>query len=765
MTRAARTPSRDDRGATTVVFAVVVLLLFAFAALGVEITSMYARDRAVQTVADVTALAAAQDLPDACAAVATALRTLTAEGNAVPDDDGNAVFGVTGGVEDRREPTPAERSALATQLSDRDLANGEVQVLEHFGVLDPENGQGDPPVDPDDPAWLSTAGCRSDLDATRAPSSGDGPARFVRVVVPSRTVRFTFANAFSAFGGGSAPAAAEVRAVATAGILAPKGASILPIATAQPCPGGSSVLLTDVAAGSTTFDPPGSADGPSVTGVVLASDPGGQLPLGSEAELRVGVSGLLGDPADAVEQVLFDVHHGARGLRVELRPTAVTDVVTVQPSVEPSVQPTAEPSVEASVESNPAAEPTQQVAAAPIRDGSGRSPVVALPAPSVDLDPSVEPSTGATPSPTVTRPTEPDPSQPDPTEPEPTELGPTETDPSGPVPSEPDLSEPGITEPEPTEPAGPSTYSATFVVTVDESVTAVSGTWNVRARQPAPAADWSPDAAVGTVTVAGSGLCAEVGLLSTGSTGDASGSGVDLTEGLVDGLTSFPDGVLASPAPAPAERCDGLRGSLAAPLPGARCVSVTLEGSAGRLTRGLVSGPGTDVPGRLAPPNGAATTPCPADGGTVPVTSTPVRPAVVVATTLSCYLSPGATLAQVVDDEDPEADLLRPEIYDDPRFFFVPVLNGATLPTDDGSYAVSELRGAFVTGERVDEDGATVPAECPSIDSCNGLEFVGDELYSVQLLTFPATALPSQLPQPSNGRFYPAGTKEVVLVE
>ena len=321
-----------DAGATTVVFAVVVLLLFAFAALGVELTSMYARDRAVQTVADVTALSAAQQLPDACAAVATAVRTLSAEGNAVQDDDGNAQFGLPGDDGSRRMLTEGELAALAAQLSDRELVNGEVQVLAHFGVLDPVAGDGRAPTGPGDAGWLRTDGCGP--GTTTAPASANGSARFVRVVVPARTVRFTFANVFTALGGTAVPSA-EVRAVATAGIRAPEGASILPIALAGPCPGGVSVLLTDQGVGAVVPDPSGSADGPRVTGVVRADDPGGEIPNGFEGALEIGVSGLVGDPADAVVEVLFDFHHGRPVPRVEVAPTAVRDVLVTDPGPAP----------------------------------------------------------------------------------------------------------------------------------------------------------------------------------------------------------------------------------------------------------------------------------------------------------------------------------------------------------------------------------------------------------------------------------------------
>ena len=136
-------------------------------------------------------------------------------------------------------------------------------------------------------------------------------------------------------------------------------------------------------------------------------------------------------------------------------------------------------------------------------------------------------------------------------------------------------------------------------------------------------------------------------------------------------------------------------------------------------------------------------------------------------TVLSCYLAEGKELADVLDPD--QEGTLRPEVFQDPRFFFVPLLHGEQRPGVAGSYAVSGFRGAFLTTETVDAEDSTVsPAACTGT-SCNGIRFgTGPDSGKVVELTafvFPVSALPTEIVQPGNGSTYVAGTKDLVLVE
>ena len=271
---------RHDSGATTVVFALVVLVLFAVAALGVELSNLYTRDRAVQTTADVAAFAGAQGLPDACEAFTQALRNLNADGNAVQDDD---------------SPT----AATARDMSDDVLVNGEIDVLRRFT----------PGVDVLPADHLPTASCGEAL-STADPQ--DGPGRVVRVTTPGSTVAFAFANVFSAFPGREGISSAEVRATATVGLSGPEGASVLPVFLPSGCvtdTGGPAVLLLGPVPGTASppvFAPAGGDQGPTVS--VVSPEP---IPAGSSSTLRVRLTGLLSNPALA--PAVFDLHTGVEG--------------------------------------------------------------------------------------------------------------------------------------------------------------------------------------------------------------------------------------------------------------------------------------------------------------------------------------------------------------------------------------------------------------------------------------------------------------------
>lgn len=679
---------RDD-GTTTVLFSVVVLLLFAFAALGVELTSLYARDRAVQTVADVTALSAAQELPDACRAVNLAVAILSAEDNAVQDDGGNPVVGRTGddGRDVVRELTPTERAAL----SDRDLSNGEIQLLTEHDPAD------DPPADTGDPRWLDTSGCTGDSAAS--PSS-NGAARFVRVVVPPRTVQLTFANVFTLFDADAAPDSAQVSATATAGIRAPEGAVVLPLYVTDSCAVGPVTVVAAPASDAVTFAPPGADDGPGI--VSVSPD---VLPARSAATIRVRVTGLVGDPDQAAD-IGFDFTRAGVAASQANPPTRVDDVDVQTP--EPPADPA--PASPADATADPSAGPTSEATA----------------------DPSAGPTT------------------PDPT-----------SEATDPVPTDP-----------PTQPE-PTVYDATFTLTVGSDVTSRGGEWSVRAQQPGADGAWTPDDRVGTFLVEDS--CEGSGALNVRRASPGGDSLVaDLAGGVDHDITSFPDSLLGgSTAPTtcddPGDRRQ-VRDVLVAgvPVDGVNCLQVAASQVGGELFQGLVD-PDPDpelAAGRLDPAQAPVTPANVSPDCTDPDDGTDFRwqpPAggpEVVNTVLSCYLAPGKTLGDVLAGK-PAA--LAEEIYSDPRFFFLPVLSTTPSPGEpDTFYAVTELRAAFLTDETFSE-GTRQRATCGE-GHCNGLRFAsGSTLASVQLFTFPATALPSQFPQATNGRFYPAGTKEVVL--
>lgn len=162
--RAGRVRLGADDGATSVVFAVVALLLFAVAALAVDVGNLYAQNQAVQNTADAAAFAAAQELPDSCAAGRVALESLGAADNEVQDD------GVQNDGDGEAAPTAADS-----------FSNGQVQVRDAGGSV-------------------------------LAECSMQG--RSVTVTTPERRVQFAFAGIFDVFPGGEGQQAGVVSASA-----------------------------------------------------------------------------------------------------------------------------------------------------------------------------------------------------------------------------------------------------------------------------------------------------------------------------------------------------------------------------------------------------------------------------------------------------------------------------------------------------------------------------------------------------------------------
>lgn len=611
----------DDDGATAVLMAVLMVVIFGMAALAVEITDMYSRDRASQTVADVAALSGAQLLPEPCAAGERALQTLTEEGNSVRDD-----------------ARPGPYSASASQMSDRDLGNGEIQLLT---ALDPD----DPPTEPSDARWLRAEDC-------------DASARFIRVVTPPRTISFAFASVLP-----DAPRSGTVQAVAAVEL---RGLDVAVLPFHLPDDGclGSRFLVADDSSGPATgtplaFDPAGGPDGPAVAGQW-------ELPAGSDGPIAVTVSGLAADPG---------------------------------PDPEPGPDPSGAPSIEPTAENTP-------------------EPV------SVQLDFTTFDRTGA--------------------------------------------SIASVTVPTVTGTALPAPGTARFQVQVPAEVSETRGVWWVRAFQPSGTRTWSDDSDAGRLsigldlpTVGSCDLPAgpAAGLLTSpraGSTGSD-----DFVANLAGGLdhdlapvgspltdvpctsdgTPYPDAVLDTTPTAS----------------GSTCVAVRGETDPNILARELVAGL-VRSGGRLEGPAASVARDCSVQGQSG-LTAT-VAGNQIASTALSCHLEDGRTLADVVAGDPGSLD---PTVVADPRFFLVPVTATNGWPTAaDTHWPVTGFVGAFVTDEQSGGD-----ASCELPQACNGLLLTDDRagLRAVQAVTFPLSALPEEIAQPTDGRSFVGGTKDFVLVE
>lgn len=288
-----------DAGATAVLTAVLAVVLFGFAALAVELTDMYSRDRASQTTADLAALAGAQELPDPCAAALVARETLAQGGNAVRDDAGSDVY-----------------SASFVELSDGDLTNGEIQVLTG---LDPDN----PPTSPADPTWIDTSGCTAPGSLTTA--------RVVRVITPPRTKEFTLAAVLP-----DAPQQGEVRRIAAVAVRSPQLKDVLPTFLPDSCGFGSNYVVTNSpSAGggpseTPNFTPNGVSEANQNNAPKIVSVTSSRVDGGIVQEITVRVENLTVAPTSATT-TRFDFHTG-RASTTERHPPA-----TSPPSSSPGV--------------------------------------------------------------------------------------------------------------------------------------------------------------------------------------------------------------------------------------------------------------------------------------------------------------------------------------------------------------------------------------------------------------------------------------------
>ena len=287
---------RDETGAMAVVVALMTVVLFAMAAVGVELTDMYAKDRASQTTADLSAMAGAQGLPSSCAAFNTARDNLNASLLGSPVDQAN-------GIRDSRGREDDELTSA--QMSDRNLANGEIQVLTQFTV-------GDVPQAANTAVWLSTTACEAN------PAGGTAAARFVRVLTPQRTTDFTFVLALPSDPANPVPTSGDVQSVATAAVRSPGFGDNIPFFLPSVCTFGAQYVLTDspsagASGGSTpNFTPNGAT--PTEAAPVIDSVTSSVVSGGRVTAVLATVSGLTTTPS--LTSTIFDFHTGSGGSTV-----------------------------------------------------------------------------------------------------------------------------------------------------------------------------------------------------------------------------------------------------------------------------------------------------------------------------------------------------------------------------------------------------------------------------------------------------------------
>ena len=153
-----------------------------------------------------------------------------------------------------------------------------------------------------------------------------------------------------------------------------------------------------------------------------------------------------------------------------------------------------------------------------------------------------------------------------------------------------------------------------------------------------------------------------------------------------------------------------------------------------------------------------------ANGGTTEATTT-ISGKSVNNDTLTCFfLSPTTHVSDV--DADPTAGgytgttpLISPDIYNSPRFAYVPVLN--VQPANGGSkkYQIVDFRACFIT----DQPGSAIKGDGPAT-ATNGFIMDSNGVNSVQVIFLNPNALP--VPPVANGtiNYVGSGPKVPILV-
>lgn len=106
---------------------------------------------------------------------------------------------------------------------------------------------------------------------------------------------------------------------------------------------------------------------------------------------------------------------------------------------------------------------------------------------------------------------------------------------------------------------------------------------------------------------------------------------------------------------------------------------------------------------------------------------------------LSCFLTSGASLADVVDPNYAGPALLTAEILQSPRFAYVPVLANEPSTGSSTTYSIVDFRAAFITDE-VPSSSATKGSVTGTAD--NGIRIQQNDVRQVKVIFFNSAALP-----------------------
>lgn len=188
-----------------------------------------------------------------------------------------------------------------------------------------------------------------------------------------------------------------------------------------------------------------------------------------------------------------------------------------------------------------------------------------------------------------------------------------------------------------------------------------------------------------------------------------------------------------------------------APVSPTDCISTDPGFPNEAATDGFVNGSGS-TPGRL---DANTADGCDRNGGSDRTSASPH----LNDDLLTCYILGGHSVGDVVAGQD---NILSADIFDSPRFFYIPIIPVEAANGASGAYPIIGFRPGFITQESM---AATATAR-GAITGHNGLTFHSGHLESLKVVLFPESALPDTAP-PRGGEidYTGSGTKVLVLVE
>lgn len=238
--------------------------------------------------------------------------------------------------------------------------------------------------------------------------------------------------------------------------------------------------------------------------------------------------------------------------------------------------------------------------------------------------------------------------------------------------------------------------------------------------------------------------------------------------GIQHALEQYPE-----PRPAPPEYCSGKPEAVTDPYPSPPNPSLALNcletdtGSdlAQEATDAFITGTAQGSPPRLSGLDHPTRAGCDPDGGEderefPAIPGSPINDDV-----LSCFIKPGYDVGDVTKENGAPDDVISADIFDSPRFFWIPVLVADPSSGGAGSYAIVDFRAVFVTDQ---PDDATW--DSPQADPQNGIEMSsnGMQIEKIKIRAINPRSLPpfsAGLGPDNTIPYLGSGTKIVRLVE